>query len=84
MNQIKNIPKLIKSKMYNVSTAILMGRVSQGTGDNKFKETLYQTPGGDYFLHGRGGDLTRWEGKEDLIAITPLTAKNWSKKHGRT
>jgi hypothetical protein len=68
-----------------------------GIGDTEWAdrwliETLYRTPKGNYFIHGRGGVSTRWatiellEGDpvscdgEGISVVTPMGALKWLEK----
>lgn len=73
--------KILKKKSYNTNSATLIKTVIKGSGKNRIRESLYISPRGDYFLHGKGGSLTRWAGSEDIIAITLLTSKLWLKRY---
>lgn len=64
-------------KMYNTDTAKAVFNRSGGRGEGRFYETLYKTKRGDYFIHGKGGVLTRWNGGEDLIEIEGKALKHW-------
>jgi len=50
--------KIIKGSLYNTDTAKFLGCIEpagQNTNDlNFFRETLYRTKSGKYFLHGEG------------------------------
>lgn len=78
----KQLGKTNNRKMFNTETGIVRGRSRGGSGERKYSETLYRTNRFDYFLHGKGGKLTRWEGKEDIVELTDKQATFWLKKHG--
>lgn len=75
------VKKLLKKKMYNTDNATLIKTVTKGSGKNRFRESLYLSPRGDYFLHGKGGPLTRWSGGEDLVVISAFTLKLWLERY---
>lgn len=75
--------KMIARKMYNVDNASMVAMVNSGRGATRCKETLFRTHSrGDYFLLGRGGAQTRWNGSEDIVAVSVAQANHWCKKNG--
>jgi len=75
----KQIGKPGQRKMYNTATATPIATIEDTKSIDQFryKETLYKTERGDYFLHGKGGALTKWEGREDIHAIEGEALKFW-------
>ena len=71
-------------KMYNTDTASIVGMRRGGSGESKFKEILYQTTRGDYFIHGNGGELTKWARGENLVEISGEALKYWLRQTGVT
>lgn len=55
--------------MFNTSTAKPLGKQFGGSGEKRYREVLYQTPKGYFFIHGKGGPLTKWKGKENIVEI---------------
>lgn len=85
--------KIIDAKLYNTETAAY---VASYTSDyslydfHYYKETLYKTKKGNYFMHGEGGGLSPYaeyvEGSgstygERLIPLTREEAMDWAEKH---
>lgn len=70
-------------KMYNTATGKLLHEVKSGKGDSKLHEKLMMSYRGEYFLHGIGGKLTRWNGTEDIVVLTPKQADVWRKKNAK-
>jgi len=75
------VKKKIKNKTYNTKTGIHVAYHLAGRGDTKICESLYHTLDGNYFLHGRGGSLTKWNGGEDIVALTVPQAEEWRNKY---
>lgn len=74
--------KRIKGKRFNTDSSNQIGMVTRGSGDSRFTEKLYISPRGDYFLHGKGGSLTRWNG-EGIVSISIETAHHWMEKYDK-
>jgi hypothetical protein len=87
--------RVIEGLTYNSETATEIGRdsnvASVGLRDfSWYRERLYVTAKGRYFLHGDGGPYSRWgeslgrgsrcEG-ESIEALTPLEARCWCEDH---
>jgi hypothetical protein len=74
--------KTVYGIRYDTSKSRCLSQM-QGTADKMtwFNVLLYLTPHGNYFLHGRGGPLTRWGQSEGMYSwtdgedIIPLTEK---------
>lgn len=83
--------RIINGKVYDTETAIEVAEASRGCypqsrdfGD--WRETLYQTKNGRFFLYGEGGAMTRWSqdcgnnmtsGSEGILAMDDLEALAW-------
>jgi len=74
--------KRIKGKRFNTDNANKLASVTRGSGGSRFTENLYISPRGDYFLHGKGGPLTRWNG-EGIVSISIETAQHWMQKYDK-
>jgi hypothetical protein len=85
--------KIINRKTYNTETAdeIAYYRNNYNCGDfNHYEETLYRTKKGNYFLHGRGGPLSKyaepydggWSGSSDVVPISEEDVINWLEETG--
>ena len=68
--------------MYNTETAELIGRSMTGSGSSRAVEKLYKTRRGDHFIHGKGGELSRWDGGENIIEVDDSQVRNWLKRRG--
>lgn len=67
--------------MYNTRTADLIASCTFGAGNTREKIDLYRTrKRGDYFFFGRGGVGTRWNGREDIAAVSINVAMNFADK----
>lgn len=84
--------KVIKGKLYDTDTAQLVGEWDNGRYGSDFgrcEEALYKKRTGEFFLHGRGGPMSRYatiRGSEatDGEEIAPLTyteAQKWAEEH---
>lgn len=70
-----------KGRRYDTSKAILIGQmISRECPDaEKWTASIYRTPiGGRYFLHGRGGSLTIFGGREKIIPISDEQARAYA------
>jgi hypothetical protein len=82
--------KVINGSLYNTETAQSLGCVEpagyNSSDFNYFKETLYRTKSGKYFLHGEGHGNSRygeWRGNtggwgEQIRPYTPEEARQWA------
>lgn len=83
--------KIINGAFFNTETAKKLGSI-EPIGHNTsdfcyFKETLYRTKSGKYFLHGEGHKNSKygeWHGNtggwgEQIIPLTPDMARQWAK-----
>lgn len=88
-----NMKKVIDGALYNTETAQELGYVEpagyNSSDFNYFKETLYRTKSGKYFLHGEGHGNSRygeWHGNtggwgEQIRPYTPGEAREWAEEH---
>ncbi len=86
--------KIIGGKRYDTETSAEVGRWRNGydMGDvHWMQETLFRNSKGAYFLHGVGGERTRyakkekktedmWSGGAELIPMTEDEAKQWAEE----
>ena len=74
--------KIICKKEYDTQTATLIKKYTYGNfGDvNGYEETLYQTPGGLYFLYVNGGEQSVHPA-EDIIRLAKAKANDWIDTH---
>ena len=85
--------KIIEARAYDTTTAELLAEYSQGVCWRDFhyyEENLYRKKTGEYFLHGRGGAMTKyserndcnsWSGGERITPMTEDEAKEWAEDH---
>ena len=84
--------KIVEGRRYNTETAeaVASGGNSLSRSDFRhYSETLYRTKGGNWFLCGHGGPLTRykercgdgWTSGEKLIPIDASEARDWLEEH---
>ena len=85
--------KVINGALYNTDTAKKLGSI-ESTVLNKsdfcyFKETLYRTKSGKYFLHGVGNKNSKY-GEwientgywgEQILPLTPEEARKWAEEN---
>ncbi len=74
--------KIICKREYDTETATLIKRSSVGEwGDPAgYEETLYQTPGGLYFLYVNGGEESPIK-DENIKSISKVKAEEWLAAH---
>ena len=82
--------KVLGGSKYDTETAKFLGSCEYGRpGDfNHYREELYRTKSGKYFVYGEGGARTRYAGRSgdlwtdgELIApVTEDVAKQWAEK----
>lgn len=74
--------KIICKKEYDTQTATLIKKYTYGSyGDpNGFEESLYQTPGGLYFLYVNGGESSAYP-NEDIIRLAKTKVNDWIESH---
>ena len=84
--------KIIKGKMYDTSTAEMLGEWDNGYYGydiNRCSETLYRKKTGEFFLYGRGGARSPYasyadgsvSGGEQIIVLTYAEAQAWAEEH---
>ena len=84
--------KVIDGALYNTETAKLLGKDSYSNPSDfqHWKEALYRTKSGKYFLHGVGGPMTKyavsvglneWSGGEKIIPLDLDSAQKWAEEH---
>ncbi len=84
--------KIIEKKVYNTETATLIAEYWNGFSNNDFRnlsEDLYITQKGQWFIHGRGGAMTKYSesngnsswGSSDIILLSGSEAYNWLETH---
>ena len=74
--------KIICKKEYDTETATLIQKYTFSYfGDPAgFEETLYQTQGGLYFLHVRGGSTSPYP-TEDILRLAKSKVTGWLESH---
>lgn len=84
--------KVINGSLYDTETAKLLGEDSYSNSRDfaHWRESLYRTKSGKYFLHGEGGALTKyavcvaqneWSGGEKIIPLDLDSAQKWAEEH---
>lgn len=85
--------KVIDGKIYNTETATRIANWDNGVYGSDFNacgESLYVTKNGAYFVHGKGGALSRWAvstgnngrcGGESIEVLTQKEALRWCEEH---
>jgi len=84
--------RIIDSRRYDTDTAAEIASDAHGyTSDfNHWRESLYQTKGGRFFLAGSGGPLSKyahsprqneWTSGEGVSVLTEAEALRWCEKH---
>lgn len=84
--------KVINGALYDTETAKMLGKDSYSNPRDfhHWKETLYRTKSGKYFLHGEGGAMTKyavcvaqneWSGGEKIIPLDLESAQAWAEEH---
>ncbi len=69
-------------RQLNTNTSDKVNTAKNGRGAFHRVEILYRTSRGEHFIHGTGGSLTRWNGREDLVLLSDKALKHWKKKQG--
>ena len=74
--------KIICKKEYDTETATLIKKVTIGNyGDSAgYEESLYQTPGGLYFLYVFGGEASPYP-NEDILRMAKAKVNSWLESH---
>lgn len=84
--------KIINGKLYDTSTAHLVGSWDNNMGGtfDYVAESLYRKRTGEFFLHGEGGARSRyaqlagenrWAGGEAIIPLRWEAARQWAEEH---
>lgn len=74
--------KIICKREYDTETATLVLKTTHGEfGEaDGYEESLYQTPGGLYFVYVNGGEESPYA-KEDIKSISKAKADEWIAAH---
>ena len=74
--------KVICKVTYDTEVDTLVKKVTFGYyGDPAgYEETLYQTPGGLYFLHVMGGETSPYP-TEDILRLAKTKVNDWMENH---
>ena len=74
--------KIICKKEYDTETATLIKKTTFGFyGDPAgYEESLYQTPGGLYFVYVNGGEASAYP-NEDILRLAKTKVKEWMANH---
>lgn len=74
--------KIICKKEYDTQTATLIKKhVCGHFGDPAgYEESLYQTPGGLYFLYVCGGEASAYP-SEDILRLAKTKVNDWMENH---
>lgn len=74
--------KIISKREYDTETASLVKKYTVGEfGDPEgYEESLYQTPGGLYFLYFRGGPQSPYA-QEDIKCLAKTKVNAWLETH---
>ncbi len=74
--------KIICKKEYDTEVATLVKKYTYSYfGDPAgYEETLYQTPGGLYFLHVQGGEASIYP-QEDILRVAKAKVNEWIDTH---
>lgn len=85
--------KIINGKKYNTETAQRVGYWSNNYSCRDFnycEETLYKKRTGEFFLHGEGNAMSKynvscgqnsWCGGQEIIPVTESEAREWVETH---
>lgn len=74
--------KIICKREYDTETASLVKKFTVGyIGDPAgYEETLYQTPGGLFFLYVNGGEDSPYK-DENIKSVSKVKAEEWLANH---
>lgn len=74
--------KIVCKKEYDTATAVLIKKYTYSYyGDPAgYEETLYQTPGGLYFLYVLGGEESPYP-QEDILRLAKTKVNAWLETH---
>jgi len=77
--------KTIHGTRYNTATAQLIGKATSDDGNkegDQWEASLYVSPRGkNYFIHGSGGDMTRFAGDEKILPMHDFEALRWARAY---
>lgn len=85
--------KIIKGRVYNTDTAELVGEWANTYNTRDFNfciEKLYRKKTGEFFIHGRGGAMSKYavsvgsnnmSGSEQIRPVSFEYAKQWAEEH---
>ena len=83
--------KIINGKIYDTDTARHVAFAAGGDGFSSWQEDLYQKRTGEYFIHGKGGPMTKyahyvdgnnmWSEGEKIIPMGAEKARTWAEEH---
>jgi hypothetical protein len=87
--------KIIDGKRYDTEAATSIASYEWGNPSDfhHVSEELYLTTNGKYFLHGKGGSMSKyresvtnnsWEGGETILPFSKEEAIAWLEVHGKT
>ncbi len=87
--------RIIEGKRYDMDTAeeVASDGYGQANDFHHWRETLYRTPAGAWFLVGAGGPLSKyaeatgqneWSGGSKLIPMSAEEARSWCEEHEAT
>ncbi len=73
--------KIICKREYDTETATFVEKHTYGFfGDPAgYEESLFQTPGGLYFLHVQGGETSPYP-KEDILRLAKAKVNDWKEQ----
>ena len=82
VKEVCSVKKIICKKEYDTETATLIKKTTHGDfgAPAGYEETLYQTPGGLYFLYFCGGEASGHAG-EDIARLAKTKVKDWMNAH---
>ncbi len=74
--------KIICKREYDTENATLIKKFTSGAfGDaDGYEESLYQTPGGLYFLYFNGGEESPYKA-ENIKSVSKAKAEEWLSAH---
>jgi len=80
--EVYSVKKIICKKEYDTETATLVHKYTYSTwGDPAgYEETLFQTPGGLYFLYVNGGNASIYP-QEDILRLAKIKVNQWLDSH---
>ena len=82
LKEFFTIKKIICKREYYTETATLVKKFTEGAiGDPAgYEESLYQTPGGLYFLYVNGGEESPYPA-ENIKSVSKVKAEEWLANH---